>query len=113
MHLTLHFHAILLLPSMVNGQCQSSSRLADWAKFACLLMACETSVAEDMTSQSSAGSTSLSYSHLMNASWLLRSSQGQPITALPHVRLMRARVAAGQASIPSMQVCWLHLLVQA
>ena len=61
-----------------------------------------------------AGSSSLSYSHLMTASWLLRSSQGQPIIALPYIRLMRARVAAGQASLPSMQVwilcCGLPLL---
>ena len=51
-----------------------------------------------------AGSSSLSYSHLMTASWLLRSSQGRPIIALPYIRVMRARVAAGQASLPCMQV---------
>ena len=50
------------------------------------------------------GSQGLSYSQLMHASWLLRSSPGQPIQAMVGMRLMRARVQPNQPTLPAMQV---------
>ena len=83
-----HFHARVVVPNTYMP--------APSGRLICLFTL--------LTLVACAGSSSLSYSHLMTASWLLRSSQGRPIIALPYIRLMRARVAAGQASLPSMQV---------